>query len=317
MNNVSEKLKELILNNTDASCSILEFTYVKLYIAYSDSDTYEYTNLEGCLCLVINRKYPCLFLQLYDFINYNKHFEIQLYTNIENGYTIVTDLFHSIEFEGFSLGINFANKITAEKIKNLILCHSIILNANVCLYKLSSFNAIEAKRNRTGNLDLKIEPAASKTIAKFEINNEENNIILVVNGDEYDKTLSKVKITNNNFTEHYKKVKAGLTVRKKNEDIVVKKEERSTQYYVEYNALKRKTELLSLDNLKRNTQLKEPHKSLSIYDEIKLASGKAKPVRTFEKKPLQIIRLSNHPQLQMGLRQMQKNNITREDEDSD
>jgi hypothetical protein len=321
MNNVSDKLKELILSYTDTNCSILEFAYVKLYIAYNDSNKFEFTNLEGCICLVLNRNLGSLYLQLYDLINYNKDFEIQLYSNIETGYIVLNDLFHSIEFENFHLGLNFSNKIAGEKIKNLIVCNSLILNANPNLHRLNSFNELELKKQRSDRLrnNLSLEFMSSKTVVKFEVNNDENGIILIINKDEFDKSLSKIGVYANNYDSHYKKIKNTLNLKKKNEDVIIKKPERRTQYFVDYNMLKRKTEILSIDSERRipkTSIIIDPHKSLSIYDEIKLAASRVKPVKSLEKKPLQINRLSNNPQLQMAVKQMHKN-LSKEEEESD
>jgi hypothetical protein len=252
-------------------------------------------------------------------INYNKEFEIELYTNIDNGYIVINELFHAIEFENFHLGINFANKIAGEKIKNTILHNSIILNSNVSLYKLNSLNELEIKKQRTNNRsDLIVEILNTKQVTQFEISSDGSNIVLIINQDEFE----KMGIYSNNYESHYKKVKNSLST--KNEDIVMKKPERRSQFFVDYNALKRKTVMptTELPEEKRKSHVKfvainEQPLCMSIYDEIKLAASRVKPVKNIEKKPLHIICLSNNPQLQMGLKQLRRNISKEEEEDTD
>ena len=165
-NIVSDKLKKILKEKTENYSTIIEFAYVKLYIAYDDNENFEFTNLEGCLCLVINRKFSCLNLQLFEFVHYKKEFEIELYTNIDKGYSVLNDNFHSIEFPNFFLGINFANKYNAEKIKNTIFFNSIILNSSNNLFCLFNSKKIESDNLRNLKLVNELNNFGQKILPK-------------------------------------------------------------------------------------------------------------------------------------------------------
>jgi hypothetical protein len=137
-NTIPDKIKKHLNEQLESHSTFLEFANAKIYISYEYSDSFEFTHIEGCLCLVINRKDGCLYLQNYEYNNLTKDFEIELYTNIKNGYSVLNDLFHSIEFPKFFLGISFANKINAEKMKNTILFNSIILDSKPSHFNLAS-----------------------------------------------------------------------------------------------------------------------------------------------------------------------------------
>ena len=94
---------------------------------------FEYTGLEGILCIMINRLLSNLYLQIYDILDFKKQFEIELYTNIllNKGYEVMSEKFHTIEFPTFCLGINFYTIKKAEEIKNIILNYSKALNSSL------------------------------------------------------------------------------------------------------------------------------------------------------------------------------------------
>ena len=94
---------------------------------------FEYTGLEGILCVMINRLLSNLYLQIYDILDFKKQFEIELYTNIllNKGYEVMSEKFHAIEFPTFCLGINFYTIKKAEEIKNIILNYSKALNSSL------------------------------------------------------------------------------------------------------------------------------------------------------------------------------------------
>ena len=102
--------------------TLLNYCKCQLYISYDYLRDYEYTGLEGILCILVNRIYSNLYLQIYDVMDFKKQFEIELYTNIllNKGYEIASEKFHTIEFPTFCIGINFYTKKKAEEIKNIL-----------------------------------------------------------------------------------------------------------------------------------------------------------------------------------------------------
>lgn len=104
-----KKVKECLSSMIKKEESILEFATAKLSICSPETNKYfaSFHN-EGILCVVINRNTSCLFLQLFDLVELKKVFEIELYTNIIDGYVCRDTCFHTIEFPGFFLGVSFA-----------------------------------------------------------------------------------------------------------------------------------------------------------------------------------------------------------------
>ena len=105
-----KRVKECISSIISKEESIIEFATAKLAICTPRTNkTFISFKKEGILCVISNRNYSCLFLQLFDMIEFTKVFEIELYTNIKEGYNAKDINFHTIEFPGFFLGISFAN----------------------------------------------------------------------------------------------------------------------------------------------------------------------------------------------------------------
>ena len=216
-NNELKKLK----NNfqIDKECSILEVCLGRLYIAYEDSE-FEFTNLEGYLSLVINRKHSCLFFYLFGFSTFKKDFEIELYTNIDKGYSILKDNFHSVEYPSFFLGINFSSKIDAEKMRNSIFFYSIILNSQLSLHSLKSSKKIESDAQRNSRLVSELNNFSNKPdlqkpqrIAEIYINNEDGNAYMDVNKEEF-KNLNAIGLSAVSLENYYKKQLKGVSKQK-------------------------------------------------------------------------------------------------------
>ena len=107
-----KRVKECISSIISKEESIIEFATAKLAICTPRTNkTFISFKKEGILCVISNRNYSCLFLQLFDMIEFTKVFEIELYTNIKEGYNAKDINFHTIEFPGFFLGISFAKPI--------------------------------------------------------------------------------------------------------------------------------------------------------------------------------------------------------------
>ena len=103
-----KKIKKCLSSMLDKEESILEFATVKLSVCSPQTEkVFRSFIKEGILCVIINRNTSCLYLKLFELIQFHKVFEIELYTNISDGYTVRDNNFHIIEFPGFFLGLSF------------------------------------------------------------------------------------------------------------------------------------------------------------------------------------------------------------------
>ena len=103
-----KKIKNCLSKIIDKEESILEYATVKLSVCSPQTEkVFRSFIKEGILCVIINRNTSCLYLQLFELIEFHKVFEIELYTNISDGYTVRDNYFHIIEFPGFFLGLSF------------------------------------------------------------------------------------------------------------------------------------------------------------------------------------------------------------------
>lgn len=283
-NDVSEKLKIILKSKIPDYYSIIEFSNVKIYISYINSnstnnlsqnpqqETFDYTNLEGCLCLVINRKLSCLFLQLYDYINYNKVLELELYININKGYSILHDNFHCIEFPSFFIGINFSNKINAEKMKNTIFYNSIISGMENSFYHLQSTKNSETFEQKdklilteiSKLLENKLETVVN--ILNCGVSREDCNLIYNVNREKFEKNIESQGISFNNIDMHFeKKIK---NIFSKNNDVLSSSNNKvPNEKFVEYSKGKKKSIYSSLIK-KVNNNLKQENRRSSIKNVI-------------------------------------------------
>ena len=350
-NKVSEKIKKILkekVDKTEPYSTILEYANARLYISYEGSEEFEYTNLEGCLCLVVSRKFSNLYLQLYEYVNNKREFEIELYSNIEKGYTVLNDTFHSIEYSNFFLGINFANKINAEKLKNAVLYNSIIVNAQTSLYSISSDAKKKSDDIRNMNLVSELDYMAKieniekveKTVT-FYINREENNLVIDIKKDIFEKSLPGLYWIN--IETHCKKIRSSVLKQEEN----VNKSNRDEKKFVEFDPSKRKSVMYSkvggnknsdYNNKEENEDEKIPSTRLypqmqnrfnensntantqeprTIQEEIRMGVKLKAIPKTNEKKPIKVTPLSSDPQLQMALKMQSNNNQMVETENSD
>ena len=103
-----KKIKKCLSNIIDKEESILEYATVKLSVCSPQTEkVFRSFTKEGILCVIINRNSSCIYLKLFELIEFNKVFEIELYANISDGYTVRDNYFHIIEFPGFFLGLSF------------------------------------------------------------------------------------------------------------------------------------------------------------------------------------------------------------------
>ena len=176
--------------------TLLSYCKCQLYISYDYLGDFENTGLEGILCILVNRIYSNLYLQIYDVMDFKKQFEIELYTNIllNKGYEIASEKFHTIEFPTFCIGINFYTKKKAEEIKNIILNYSKALNSS--LFYMYETKAHDSFQN-TNIFDYILNPTKyiNKNEGKKKNSNEANNAKQIINKNN-NKTFDK---TNNEY----------------------------------------------------------------------------------------------------------------------
>lgn len=253
---ISEELKQIIKENLPKHCTILEYANARIYLAQPETE-FQFTGLEGCLCLLINRNTQSLFFNLYEYTKNNKELELELYTNIEKGYNVPVDTFHTIEYPFGVIGINFANKIEAEKMKKTILSNSIILNLNPDNYKFIN--------PRPGKIEYSPDPRQAnieklqstlqnnvksavisdignvEKIVEFHINHDEGEIVLNIRKDEFDKGFSNYSLFASNFESHKLKLEHNKVKDEDNISSGKLNDSHSDAKFVEYDATRRKT----------------------------------------------------------------------------
>ena len=154
--------------------TLLSYCKCQLYISYDYLGDFENTGLEGILCILVNRIYSNLYLQIYDVMDFKKQFEIELYTNIllNKGYEVASEKFHTIEFPTFGIGINFNTKKKAEEIKNIILNYSKALNSSLFyMYETKAHNSFQ----NTNMFDYIINPKKYINKNKNELKKKDSN----------------------------------------------------------------------------------------------------------------------------------------------
>ena len=211
---IKPKLELVLEKKFSPTETLLSYCKCQLFISYDNMAGFEYTGLEGILCILVNRVFSNLYLQIYDIMDFKKQFEIELYTNISlnKGYEKLTEKFHTIEFPTFCLGINFYTKKKAEEIKNIILNYSKALNSSLFyVYEMKNHGSFHNKKvfdyilnpkklmdnneekKKTGN-EINIKQINNK--AKTNINNNNKNNENTNNEDYleqiFNKTLKKL-----------------------------------------------------------------------------------------------------------------------------
>lgn len=187
-----KKIKTCLSNMIEKEESILEFATVKLSVCSPLTEKFRSFIKEGILCVIINRNTSCLFLKLFELIEFNKVFEIELYTNINDGYTVRDNYFHIIEFPGFFLGLSFP-VIDNQNVANR---SSLIQKSIISTSKFISINLSDYIYSHKFDFD----KSSSKKIAKTKTYNKKGSIIfrpqnvnINYNKEEKEKDKSKIK----------------------------------------------------------------------------------------------------------------------------
>jgi hypothetical protein len=213
-NHVPDEMKKILKSKVESHCSLIEFAIARIFICYDGEEDFQFTNLEGCLCLMVNRDHSCLFLQLYDYSQYEKQFEIEIYTNIEKGYMVLHDYFHCIEYQSFSIGLNFSNKTSAQKMKNSIFYNSIMLNMNCTQLKLARLGNEKKKDEKvTETIKKEFENNTnnnSKSIIKFSKDQEILKVIYEVSENDFNSSIAPMQVFLKNVDIHKDKLEASF-----------------------------------------------------------------------------------------------------------
>ncbi len=202
-NTINSTIRQSIIQKLDFHVNALEYAIVKLYMNYQNSKVWENTNLEGYLVLVNDSYCQSLKLQIFDFINFNKEFEIELYANIKDGYEIIKDTFHSVEFPSFFLGLNFSDKSDAEKVKSKIFLFSKLKNINkyyaTYVFEQDRENSSQEINVNTNSPNSNNNPSTSTSNNKILATNV--NVITTPNH-----TMNNINNNNLEFISKYKKL---------------------------------------------------------------------------------------------------------------
>ena len=182
------KIRECLTNLIPKEESILELSTVLLSInSPKTNNIFLPFNKEGILCVIINRKKSCLFLQLFDLIEFKKVFEIELYANIIEGFNAKNLFFHTIEFPGFFLGISYANNNNSNEnnsndsraglIQKSIFSISKFFDVNEDFYTFSVRFDFDVEKKEIESKILKLKKNLEKENNKIDIEIINKNII--------------------------------------------------------------------------------------------------------------------------------------------
>ena len=109
-----------ILSSLEKACTITCCGIVKLYLS-NHTRKFNYSNLSGGLCFVINRQNSTKLLQLIDLNTYKTTFEIELYIKFSETYKKPSEVFHYFPISKGWVGFQFANSSEANEFYNNII----------------------------------------------------------------------------------------------------------------------------------------------------------------------------------------------------
>ena len=229
----------------------------QIYISYDNFSGFDFTGLEGILCIVINRVFSNLYLQMYDIMDFKKQFEIELYTNISlnKGYEIMSEKFHTIEFPTFCIGINFYTKKKAEEIKDIILNYSKALNSSLFyMYDTKNHDSFQMKKKfdfitnprnfinqdnieenkkiiNESNSKQKVKNSillSDEQMLSFGVDTESNELIFETSKGA-NRFLEQNNIEISIINEEYEKMKEKIKLKMKNNKVETRKTKKSFQ----------------------------------------------------------------------------------------
>ena len=183
----SKRTKRCLSQIISKEESILEFVTATLSVHGFGCGNQKFVSFKknGILCLVVNRVKSCLFLQLFDVYEFKKLYDIELYTNICDGYKAESKLFHVIEFPDFFLGLSFAQNDKNQPEENkeeggALMQKTIIgtskfldINYNHYLYNFNFDADSEKKQLDTINETIRIEQEQKTKNSKVSKENDQ------------------------------------------------------------------------------------------------------------------------------------------------
>ena len=162
------KIKLILLKSLSNEQTILTLCKTEVYIAYENQE-FQNIDLKGIFCIIASRINSNLFIQIYDCNDFNKQLEIELYTNIEYGLTIMNEKFLCIEFPTFFLGFNFTCENSLNEVYNCIIINSTILNSYSYQFNYEKKNN---KKNYFKNSEIKFEKIEQLINFNYDDNND-------------------------------------------------------------------------------------------------------------------------------------------------
>lgn len=254
-NFIPENIKQKIIAQANRNETILQFSIVKLYFSENYLTNFNQTNIEGILTLVYDRIQKLLIVRIFECYMFTVEFEVLLYTNIRenNGYIIITEEFHTIQFPFGIIGLCFLNKSQANHFKSVILSYSKILNYfKDNKYKSFFHNIVphkEAIKNSSNEAikQMKIDSAKDcKSLVFSEIgfmgfNNRK--FIYDLNDKIFEKLLGNVSY----LDFYFKKMKSIFEKINKNSNDKLNKQRLNTNFII-YDEIKRKT-IMNIEQL--------------------------------------------------------------------
>ena len=161
------KIKLILLKSLSNDQTILTLCKTEVFIAYENQE-FQNIDLKGILCVIASRINSNLFIQIYDCNDFNKQLEIELYTNIEYGLTIMNEKFLCIEYPTFFLGLNFPSENSLNEVYNCIIINSTILNSNSYQFSYEKNN----KKINFKNNEIKFEKIEQLINFNYDDNND-------------------------------------------------------------------------------------------------------------------------------------------------
>jgi hypothetical protein len=99
---------------------LIKVVRARIFTSTKEASHWLDSGLEGYLCFVTDKEFKSRFFVLYQYVSYKKLFEMELYNNFNQYYTVLNPSFHCFEFgEGF-IGIKFVIPESAQMFKIVV-----------------------------------------------------------------------------------------------------------------------------------------------------------------------------------------------------
>lgn len=253
------KIKIILSKSISNEETFLHFSYVKLYIAYEPNSEFIFTNVEGIICLVANRVMSSLNILIFDLYDFKKQFEIELYTNVENGMTKIKENFLCIEYPTFFLGLLFMNEQSANEMRNVIIVNSTILNG-----KNEQFAYDDGTIKRKTRKTIKIEKIENLVTLHVEDNSGEITYDL---SRGVNKFLEGAEISVSDLNYEFEIIRDRIKMRREKEENAIEEEQNKKENYKEDNNVE---DIINVMNMLGKEENEEKDEIEMIRNENKL-----------------------------------------------